>query len=393
MAKHHKVYRFRMEPTVEQRQALNRMAGARRWVWNWAIGRRREYYRDFGKALSYKALSAELTVLKTRVETAWLKEAHAQVLQQAVMDVCQAFVNFFQKRARFPKFKSKKRDKARFRIPQNVSISANSRVYVPKIGWVKIRQSQDVTEVTKSATFKRDARGYWFVTLVSEFEMPDIVLLPPDISKVVGIDLGLIDFATLSDNSDSISAPKFYRKAQVKLRRAQRSLRRRVRGSRREVKARAKVARIHQRIANQRGDFLHKLTTKLVLKYDGLCIENLCLLGLARTKLSKSFTDASMGEFRRQLEYKSQWNRKYLVIIDRFFPSSKKCSVCGELNHDLTLSDRDWSCNACWCHHDRDYNAALNIRDEGLRMLAVGQTASLNAQGQLVRPETSGKAG
>jgi putative transposase len=391
VAKHRKAYRFRMEPTAEQEHDLNRMAGARRWVWNWALGRRREHYKTFGKTLTYRALAAELTVLKTRVEMAWLKEADSQALQQVLMDVCQAFVNFFEKRAKFPRFKSRKRDKARFRIPQRVQV-AEGKVYVPKIGAVPIRQSQDVAEPTKSATFKRDARGHWFVTLTAEFEMPAVALAPPDFAKVGGIDLGLIDFATLSEGSDPIPAPQFFRQSQRRLRKAQRAFSRRQKGSKRKAKARVKVAYVHQKTANQRSDFLHKLTTDLVRDHDGLCIEDLCLRGLARTKLAKSFTEASMGEFRRQLTYKAEWNRKHLVIIDRFFPSSKMCNRCGALKDNLTLSDREWDCG-CGAHHKRDFLAACNIRDEGLRILAVGQMESRNAQGQSVRPATVGKAG
>ncbi len=236
MSRHRKTYRFRMRPTEEQTQALNRMAGARRWVWNWALGRRREHYRTFGKTLSYTALCAELKALKTQVATTWLNEVDSQAIQQAISDVCQAFVNFFEKRARFPKFKSRKRDRARFRIPQRVKV-ADGAVIVPKIGTVLIYQSQPVDLPTKSATFKRDAKGHWFVTLIADFEMPDVALSQPDPAKVVGIDLGLIDFATLSDGSDPIPAPKFYRKRQRKLKRAQRTFSRRKKGSKRKAKA------------------------------------------------------------------------------------------------------------------------------------------------------------
>lgn len=211
----------------------------------------------------------------------------------------------------------------------------------------------------------------------------------PESAKIVGIDLGLIDFVTLSDGSDPISAPKFYRKGQEKLRKAQKAVSRRKDGSKRKAKARHAVAKIHQKIANQRGDFLHKLTTDLVGKFDGLCIEDLSLQGLARTKLAKSFTDASMGEFRRQLTYKAEWNRKHLIVINRFFPSSRRCNVCGVKNDDLTLKDREWNCG-CGAHHKRDVLAANNIRDEGLRILAVGQTERLNAQGDTVRPAKVG---
>jgi len=389
VAAQHKVYRFRMEPTKTHAVFLGRMAGARRFIWNWALRRWKDYHAEHGKSISLAQLSAELTALKQQPETAWLNEIDSQALQQALKGLYGAFVNFFEKRARHPRFKSRKRDRARFRIPQRVKIQ-DGKVSVPKVGQVRIRQSQPVEGTTKSATFRRDARGHWFVTLTVCFELPDGPLLPPAADKVAGIDLGLIDFATLSDGSDPIKAPKFYRKGQRKLRTAQKALSRRKKGSKRKAKARGKVARIHQKIANQRCDFLHKLTTKLVHDHDGICIEDLNVKGLARTKLAKSFSDASMGEFRRQLEYKSLWNRKHLVVIGRFFPSSKLCNVCGSLNDHLTLSDREWDCG-CRAHHRRDFLAACNIRDEGLRILAVGQTERLNAQGASVRPGTSGR--
>jgi putative transposase len=227
------------------------------------------------------------------------------------------------------------------------------------------------------------------VSVVIEFEMPDVTPPLPDPARVVGIDLGLIDFATLSNGSDPIPAPKFYRKAQRKLRKAQRTFSRRKKGSKRKAKARVKVARVHQKTARQRSDFLHKLTTDLIRDHERVCIEDLSVKGLARTKLAKSFTDAAMGEFRRQLEYKGLWNYKPPVVIDRFFPSSRLCNVCGALNDALTLSDREWDCD-CGAHHRRDFLAARNLRDEGLRILAVGQTESLNAQGDTVRPGMSG---
>jgi putative transposase len=389
VATHQKAYCFRMEPAKAQEQGLGRMAGARRFVWNWALQRWKEHYAATGQSIRLTQLPAELTALKQQPETAWLKEIDSQALQQVLKDLYGAFVNFFQRRARHPRFKSRKRDGARFRIPQRVKIQ-EGKVYVPKVGWVRIRQSQPVEGTTKSATFRRDVRGHWFVTLTVCFELPDVPLLPPSADKVVGIDLGLIDFATLSDGSDPIPAPKFYRKGQRKLRKAQKTLSRRKKGSKRKAKARDKAARVHQKIANQRSDFLHKLTTKLVHDHDGICIEDLNVKGLARTKLAKSFCDASMGEFRRQLEYKCLWNRKHLAVIDRFFPSSRLCHVCGALNDHLALSDREWDCG-CGAHHRRDFLAACNLREEGLRILAVGQTESLNAQGASVRPGMFGQ--
>jgi putative transposase len=387
LAKQRKIYRFRMEPTSTQAHLLSRMAGARRWVWNWALRRWKDSYATTGKSITLKQLSAELTALKKQPETAWLNEVDSQALQQALKDLHRAFDNFFEKRARYPRFKSRKRDGTRFRIPQRVT-AGNAKVYIPKIGHVRIRQSQVVAEPTKSATFRRQADGHWYVTLTVEFAMPDVALPMPAPAKVVGIDLGLIDFARLSDGSEAIPTPRFYRRAQRKLRKAQRCYARRLKGSRRKGKARVKVARVHQKTANQRSDFLHKLTTGLVRRYDGLCIEDLSVRGLARTKLAKSFTDAAMGEFRRQLTYKATWNCKHAVVIDRYFPSFKRCNACGALNEALTLSDRHWVCG-CGVVHDRDLNAARNIRDEGLRTLAVGQTESQNAQGASVRPGMS----
>ncbi len=387
MAKYHKTYRFRMEPKADQRQALGRMAGARRFVWNWALDRWKEVYATTGTSITLKQLSAELTALKQQVETSWLNEMDSQALQQVLKDLHQAFANFFAKRAGYPRFKSRKRDRARFRIPQRVKVQ-DGKVYVPKIGWVRIRQSQDIDGTTRSATFSRDATGQWFVTLTAEFEMPDVPLMTPDPAKVVGIDLGLKTFAAIT-GEESIPPPKFYRNGQKKTRKAQRAVSRRKRGSKRRDKARAKLARVHRKIANQRKDFLHKLTTDIVKNHDGICIEDLCIKGLARTKLAKSFTDAAMGEFRRQLEYKCLWNRKPFVVIDRFYPSSKRCNACGAINAILTLSDRNWVCE-CGLVHDRDVNASRNIRDEGLRILAAGQAESRNAQGDTVRPGLPG---
>ncbi len=366
MAKHRKVYRFRMRPTKDQGHALNRMAGACRWVWNWALRRWKEHYAATGKSIPLPQLSAELTALKQQPETAWLQEANAQALQQVLEDLRRAFKNFFEKRARSPKFKSRKRGHAAFRLPQGVKVK-DGKVNVSKIDDIRIFQSQDVTETTKSATFKRAADGKWYVSLVVEFEMPDCPIPTPAPAKTVGIDVGLIDFATFSDpTKDPIPAPKFFRKGQRRLRRAQRTVSRRKRGSKRRAKAVVKAAVVHRKFADQRRDFQHKLSTKIVGQYAAVCVETLSLSGLARTKLAKCFHDAAFGEFFRQLKYKCLWNCKHFTAIDRFFPSSKMCNACGALNDRLTLSDREWDC-ACGTHHLRDFLAACNIKDEGLR--------------------------
>jgi putative transposase len=390
VATHHKVYRFRMRPNAVQERALNRMAGARRFVWNWALRRWKDHYAATGKSIPLAQLSAELTALKQQPATAWLKEADSQSLQQTLKDLHRAFGSFFEKRSRSPRFKSRKRDKARFRIPQRVRL-VKGRVIIPKIGGVRAYQSRPVEEQTKSATFRRSADGKWYVSLVAEFEMPDVALPPPDPARTVGVDVGLIDYATFSDDTAPVPAPKFFRKAQRKLKRAQRKVSRCSKGSRRKAKAARRVAMIHRDTASRRGDFQHKLSTRIVRGHDAVCTEDLSLRGLARTKLAKSFADAGLGEFKRQLEYKCLWNRRHFVTVDRFFPSSKMCNVCGVLNDRLTLSDREWDC-VCGAHHKRDFLAACNIRDEGLRILAAGHAESQNARGVGVRPVMHGQS-
>ena len=380
-----RTYRFRLEPTTSQEDSFKRFAGARRFVWNWALQQTQAHYAATGKGLPAKDLSARLTALKSELATAWLKEVDSQLLQQALADLKKAFGAFFAKRARFPRFKSRKRDVARFRLPQRVTLTDGS-LTVPKIGRVKVRQRQEVEGTTKSATFKCDACGHWFVSLVAETEMPDVPLPVPREERTVGVDLGPKDAVVTSDG-ERVAAPRFYRVAQRHLRREQRSFSRKAPGSANKAKARRTVARVHQKIANKRGDFCHKLTTPLVANHDAVCIEDLNVTGLARTKLGKSMMDASMGTIRRQLDYKGAWRRAPIVAVGRFYPSSKLCHECGHKNDGLTLSERLWACPSCGCALDRDLNAARNIKREGLRILTVaaGHADTQNACGAGVR--------
>jgi putative transposase len=391
---HRKAYRFKLRPTKAQQQKLVMMAGARRFLWNWALERRNSHYKLTGKGLTYPQQNLELTSLKKQPETAWLKEVDSQASQEALRDLDKAFQKWFKyvkakKRGEkvpfvgYPKFKSKKRDCLRFRILQRIKLDGN-RVYLPKVGYLKLYLSQQVTETIKSATFKQTPTGAWFVTFTTEFELPDVALPKVNPEQVAGVDFGLKDFVTLSDGFKQ-PAPKFYRKGERKLRRAQRKLSRRVKGSANREKAKRLVTKCHERTANQRANFLHKLSTNLITNYQALCVETLNLKGLTRTKLAKSFTDAALGEFKRQLEYKSVWQRKHIVSLPPFYPGSKTCHTCGEINHRLTLKDRVWTCS-CGTRHNRDLNAALNHRIEGLKLLeAAGYTDSLNACGADVR--------
>jgi putative transposase len=371
-----------LEPTSEQVHSFVHFAGCRRFVWNWALSRKHEFYKATGKGIGYNALAAELVSLK-KTDAPFLKECHSQVLQQTLMDLEKAFKAFFEKRCRFPKFKSRKRTPHAFRIPQNVSI-VDGQVSVPKIGLVKVRLHRPMEGDVKSATIKQESDGHWYVIFVSHIELPDAV---PACDQPCGIDIGLSSFVTL-DNGSKVEPPKFYRQGQRKLKRLQRQLSRCQKVSRNRTKAKVRVARQHSHTTNRRNDFLHKLSHGLVARYDTICVEDLNLKGLVRTKLAKSFSDAALGNFLRMLEYKSHWNTGQVVKVGRWFPSSKTCHCCQNTRH-LELSDRRWTCASCGVIHDRDHNAAINILSEGLRILAVGSTDNSTASGEGVRLVTT----
>ena len=386
-----KVYRFRIDPTAKQEAALARYAGARRFIFNWALQRRKETYAQTGKSISWSELSVELTGLKNKPGFDWLKETDSQLSQQAIADCKKAFDSFFQNRAGFPKFKKKHSAHQSFRIPQRVKLE-DGRVYIPKIGWVAVRQSQAVDLPLKSATFKREATGKWQVSLVVEFDLPDRPKPVIETETAVGIDVGFDRFATDSDGS-VIENPRFFRKAEVKIKRASRRLSRCKKGSANRAKARRALAREYEKVANKRADFAHKFSTSVVKEKTTIACETLNLKGMSRTKLAKSVQDASHRESFRQIEYKARWRNRNIVFIGRWFPSSQLCSLCGHRHEELSLSDRFWKCPACGACHDRDHNAAKNIRDEGMRiLLAVGQTERLNACGASVRPATAGRS-
>jgi len=355
------------------------------------LNRKREHYQETGKTLTLSDLCKELTVLKQQSATAWLREMHAQSLQQALRDLENAYQHFFrrtrngEKKKGFPKFKSKKTDTPRFRMPQGVRLDG-AFVSVPKIGLIKTIVHRPLEGVTKSATFKREACGHWYISLVTEQQVVPTVDRP--VRTHIGVDMGLKSLAVLS-NGETINNPCWYRTQIRKLARAQRALSRKQEGSGNRGKARIVVARLHQKVQSQRKDFLHKLSTDLVRHFDLVSIEDLNVRGLAKTKLSKSVLDASWGMFRSMLTYKADRANTHLIAIGRFFPSSKTCGACGSVNADLTLPDRDWTC-PCGTHHDRDLNAARNIDREGVRLfeqlVAAGYAETQNACGDPVRP-------
>ena len=374
-------YKYRLYPTATQEALFLSFAGCRRFVWNWALARKQAVYKETGKGLSYVELSRELTAL--RAATPFLQECVRGSLTQTLRDLDTAFSAFFAKRARYPRFKSRKRTPHAFRFPESVKVLQNA-VQLPKIGRVKAVIHREAEGTLKSATIKQEA-GAWYVVFVAHVELPDV---PATCQSPVGLDVGLESFVTLSDG-EKVKPPKFYRKAERKLARLNRQLARCQKQSKRRAKAKERLARFHARVSNRRRDWLHRLSARLVRAHDTICIEDLNLKGLVRTKLAKSFTDAGIGEFLRQLEYKAEWHGGQVVKVGRFYPSSKTCHDCGN-KQNLTLSDRRWLCVECGTLHDRDTNAAQNILREGLRIVAVMTTDTQNAYGAEVRPATAG---
>jgi putative transposase len=379
-----RTYQFQLRPNSRQLRDLEKAGAARRFAYNWALETWRQYFAETGRAPSRAYLCRELTKKKRQPGSEWLGEISCQVPQQAVADLWQAYQAFFRGRARYPRFKSRKRGAPRFRFPGPTKVRGD-RIHLPRIGWIRMRLSRTIEGELRSVTVRKGAGGTWFALILTRFELNGSVGEVHESSRFVGIDLGLVRIGTLSDGR-VISRARFAARADRRLRVASRRLTRMQEGSRNWHRARRRLGLLHARTAAQRKDFLHKTTTSMVQRYVGFAIDAVDARGLARTKLSASVMDASLGEFRRQLAYKADWARKPLMVVGRFYPSTKLCSKCRRVNPGIGRSERKWTCS-CGAIHDRDLNAAKNIRREGLRLLvAAGHADTENACGVHVRP-------
>lgn len=376
-------YNFRIYPTPDQRIVLARAFGCARVVYNDALNARETARREGLGYVKDTELSKALTEAKKTPQRAWLGDVSSVVLQQALADLNTAYRNFFQsitgkrKGARVgpPRFRSRRDNRQAIRFTKNARfvVTAGGKLRLPKIGDVRVSWSRDLPSDPSSVTVIKDAAGRYFASFVVQTQVQRL----SELDTEVGIDLGLTTFAVLSDGK-TIASPRFLRQAERRLKRTQRAFSRKEKGSKNRAKARIRVARAHARVADTRRDWAHKHSTRIIRENQAVFVEDLCVKGLARTRLAKSVHDAGWGMFTRMLEEKAARYGRTFSKVDRWFPSTQLCSICGAVGGKKPLHVRTWTCT-CGATHDRDVNAAKNI-------LAAGRAESINACGGAVSP-------
>src|SRR5260370_15259433 len=351
-----RAYKYRFYPTEEQKHILARTFGCCRYVYNWALRKRTDAYYQDQQRLYYKDLSAMLTKLKEQEETAWLSEVSAVALQQALRHLDKAFLNFFEGRGKYPKFKKKRHQQSASYVGTAIHWDGEQLTLAKMATPLEIVWSRPLPKGSQpsTVTITKDSADRYFVSILVE---ENLAHLKP-VEQTIGADLGLKDFVVLS-TGEKVGNPKFFHKDEKKLAKTQRRLAKKKKDSKNCAKARQKVARIYVRIADRRRDFLHKLSTRLIRENQTICVESLAVKNMIKNhKLAKAISDVGWSEFVRQLEYKAEWYGRTLVKIDKWYPSSKRCFACGHMLDSLTLDIRHWTCPECCVAHDRAINAA-----------------------------------
>jgi putative transposase len=381
-----KSYKYKLKPTNEQIVLLNKHFGSIRFIYNYFLNERKHEYETNKNSINYYDNAKSLTELKKQDNYSWLKEINSQSLQDSLKNLETAYKNFFRFKKGFPKFKSK-HDKNSFTIPQFVKLNKNE-LSIPKFkDPIKVIIDRKFNGLIKQCTISKTPTNEYFVSILVETEHNKL----PKTNKSVGIDLGIKEFVITSDGY-KYKNNRYTKTYAKKLKEHQQHLSRKIKGSNRYNKQKLKVATIHKKITNSRIDNLHKISTDLIKKYDLIVLEDLNIKGMVKNhKLSKHILDVSWGKFVTMLRYKSEWNDKKIVNIDRFFPSSKTCNCCGYINQNLKLNIREWVCPSCNTKLDRDLNASINILKEGNKILSSGTDDY--RRGDEIRPTSVGTIG
>lgn len=367
-----RAYKFRFYPTDEQKTLLAQTFGCVRYVWNHVLKWRTEAYYNEKLKIGYVEANAELTRMKKLEEYSFLNDVSSVPLQQCLRHQQEAFKKFFKEGAGYPAFKNKRSKQSASFMTSAFSYRDGKLLIAKSKTPLKVKWSRELPSKISSITISKDSADRYFVSCLCEFEAEKLQISP----KTIGIDLG-IKSLFVTDTGEKIGNPRNTQKYEAKLAKAQRKLAKKQKGSANRAKAKAKVARIHAKIADSRLDNLHNLSRRLINENQVICVETLKVKNMIRNpKLSKHIADASWGEFVRQLQYKAEWAGRTISMIDQFYPSSKRCSCCGYIADKMTLNIRSWSCPSCNEEHDRDVNAAKNIKAAGLAVLACGDAVS-----------------